>query len=113
MGDSRADSEVISVAFGLIADLAAALGVRNISQRGGCWEHAVDDRWWIAVNGRVDRSVPCSHGNAVPAGHCYVEFNGFPAGLFTPFGGMIAAGTVANEETFCAALRAAITLASS
>ena len=34
--------------------------------------------------------------------------NGWPAGLFHAFGGMIAAGRAANEATFCEALRQAL-----
>jgi len=33
----------------------------------------------------------------VPPFNCYVEFNGWPAGVFNPFGGIIAAGELANR----------------
>jgi hypothetical protein len=42
---------------------------------------------------------------------CYVEYNEWPAGLFTPYDGAMAAGTAANEDALIAALEAAITKA--
>ena len=104
MGD---DTEEVAVVFGLIAELAAALGVRDIGSTEGCWEHALDERWWFAINGHKE-PVKCSQGVTVPPFHCYLEYNGFPAGVFSSFGGQIAAGSAANEETFCETLRQAI-----
>ena len=84
-----------TAAFGTIAELAAALGVRNIKDLPGCWEHRVDDLWWFAINAHAG-PVKCSGGILapleVPPGHCYLEYNGWPAGCFTPWGGEIAAG---------------------
>jgi hypothetical protein len=34
----------------------------------------------------------------------YIEFNDWPVGMITPFGGIIAAGECANENTFIEAL---------
>jgi hypothetical protein len=93
-------------AFAVIAALAEALDVRAINQLPGCWEHQVDDRWWIAVNGHAEQTS-CSHGAAVPAYGAYVEFNEWPAAVFTPVGGEFVAGTAANEEAFIAAVKAA------
>jgi hypothetical protein len=93
--------------FTLLADLALKDGVAPINKLPACWERQVDEHWWIAVNAQKEK-VKCSKGAEIEPFHCYVEFNGFPAGVFTPFGGIIAAGSVANEETFAAAIEAEI-----
>lgn len=95
----------ISTAFALIADLAVSLGVENIKEKyPDCWEHQIDDYWWIAVNGHKE-AKKASMGIEVLPFHCYVEFNGFPAGIFSPFGGSIVAGKLANEDTFIKAIQ--------
>lgn len=96
----------VSEAFNAVVDLALALGVRSIKDMPACWEHQVDEHWHIAINGHhTDRQT--TRGNTVPPFHCYIEFNGFPAGLITPYNGIIAAGSAANEDSFIAALRSA------
>jgi len=91
--------------FVLIGQLAEKDGVMPLPEhrKHGCWERKVGNEWWIAVNPHEDIKR-CSRGANVDSGYCYVEYMGFPAGLFTPWGGSIAAGTVANEETFAKAL---------
>jgi hypothetical protein len=97
----------ISLVFGRIVELAESLGVQRINELPGCWEHKVDERWRIAVNAhREERKT--STGAAVPPLCCYVEYNGWPAGILRPNGGIIAAGTGANEGTLIAALERAI-----
>jgi|SRR5262245_9751187 len=93
--------------FVLIGELAEKDGVMPLHEhrQHTCWERKVGNEWWIAVNPH-EGTKRCSRGANVDFGHCYVEFMGFPAGLFTPWGGTIAAGTVANEESFAAALEA-------
>jgi hypothetical protein len=99
------DHECISVVFALIAELAAALGVREIGTTfPACWELDVDPHWHLSINGHEDEQKNHT-GVPVPPFHCYAEFNGWPAGLFTPFGGVVAAGTVANEAALIRALR--------
>jgi hypothetical protein len=94
-------------AFDLIAQLAIKLGAAPMSKHSGCWRHAVDEHWTIVLNGHEHDQK--HEGVTVPPFHCYVEFNGFPAGLFHPVaGGLIAAGSAVNETTFLAALRAAL-----
>ena len=96
----------VSEAFNAVVDLALSLGVRSIKGLPACWEHQVDEHWHIAINGHhTDQQT--SRGNNVPPFHCYIEFNGFPAGLITPYDGIIAAGSVANEDAFIAALQRA------
>lgn len=108
MTNPETDMPPIVEAFYAIAELAEALGVSDISQQPGCWEHQVDERWWFAVNAHPQDNR-CSRGPEVPAFHAYVEFNGWPAGVFHPVaGGEFAAGTEANEDEFVRAAQAAI-----
>jgi hypothetical protein len=103
--ESNAPTQRLSHVFLAIADLAIALGEAPINKCDGCWEHAIDENWWVAVNPHLEpRST--SSGEEVPSGHAYVKFNGWPAGLLTPFGGTLAAGAAANEDTLIAALQA-------
>lgn len=100
----------LSLAMVRVCDLAFALGVRDLNKRPDCWEHQIDSRWWIAVNGRSE-PTKCTHGPMVQPYQCYIEFNGFPAGIIDPYGGCIAAGEVANEDSFVEAVEAATKLA--
>lgn len=90
-------------AFKKLCDLCIALGASPANKHKACWEHRVDERWEIAFNGHNDPKM-CSHGVVVDPYNCYVQYNGWPAGVFTPYGGCIAAGEGANETTFLAAL---------
>lgn len=99
MGDN------ICEAFAVIADLCIALGEEPLTKHPGCWECVIDARWKIAVNGHP-KAQKCSLSEIpIEPFHCYVEYNGWPAGIFNPYGGTIAAGEAANEHTFIAALR--------
>ena len=89
-------------AFAKIAELAWVLGVRNINTLSGCWTHQVDDLWKITINGHK-REI-----DDIPPFHCAIEYNGWPAGILSPAGGLIAAGQGANEATFIDALDHAI-----
>lgn len=99
-------NDTYSEAFALIADLAAKNGAAPLRQFEACWEHQVDETWKLFINGHREPKKT-SHGLDVPAFHCLVEFNGWPAGLIHPYGGEIAAGSAANEDTLIQALRAA------
>lgn len=94
--------------FVAIAEYATRHGAQSIKDLPGCWEVQIDARWWIAVNGH-DVPTPCSRGGEpVPPWSAYIEFNGWPAGLISARdGGCLAAGELANEATFRAALAAA------
>lgn len=97
----------MSLAVAKLAELVLAAGGAPLNKHEGCWEHQLDEHWWIAWNGhREDRS--CSRAASVPPFHCFVEYNGWPAGLIQPYGGIIAAGAAANENTFIAAIEAAL-----
>lgn len=97
---------MVSLVFALIVDLGNKSGASPITKFDGCWEKQIDTQWWIAVNGHK-APVKCSHGAEVPPVHCYIEYNGWPAGLLNPFEGTLAAGECANEDTFVEALKAA------
>lgn len=96
----------IAAAFAEVAELALALGAREINKLPGCWEHAIDERWRVAVNAHPEERET-ERGAKVPPLSMYVEFNGWPAGVFTAGGGWVAAGSVANEAAFIEAVRAA------
>ena len=97
----------LSEAFVAVAELCEARGEHPITQYAGCWECTVDERWKLAVNGHpVPRKCSLSDEPLAPM-HCYVTFNGWPAFIITPVGGFGAAGAIANEDTFIAAVRAA------
>jgi hypothetical protein len=98
-------------AFVVLADFALSHGCPPLNTLPGCWTRQVDEQWWIAVNGNKEARPAESPQHAgqpimVKPYECYVEYNGWPAGLFSPGGGTIAAGAGANEDTFIAALRA-------
>ncbi len=90
--------------FLAIVDYGLARDVTNIKDLPGCWESQVDDQWWFALNPHKE-PMECSRKTTVPPITAYLEFNGWPAGLFDPDGGCIAAGDIANRDTFLAALQ--------
>jgi hypothetical protein len=92
--------------FAAVAELAISLGVRGINTLPACWEHQVDEHWWVAVNGH-NKPILCSTEASVPPFSIYVVFNGWPAGIIDAHGGCLAAGALANEETFLEAVRQA------
>lgn len=102
--------QAVSVAFMAATDLALALGAERIDRLPGAWVHSVDGNWTIAINGH-GKAVQCEPLDCVaidiPPFHMAVWWNGFIAGLLTPFTGTLAAGDLANEDTFIAALKAA------
>jgi hypothetical protein len=105
--------DTICEAFMAIAELAIALGASPFNKFPGCWEHQVDDQWWVAVNGHREKKQ-CRHeggmsatGADVSPFNAYVEYNGWCAGVISPCGGAFADGSCANEDEFIAALKAA------
>ena len=103
-----ANEAPIAQAFVEMGNLCIAAGAAPLSKHEGCWEHQVDERWWIAVNGHAQPEKRLtSKGIEIQPFHCYVEYNGWPAGILSPYGGVIAAGTGANEDTFIEALKLA------
>lgn len=100
-------SDYIAESFSLVCDLGLELGVRDLSKKPGLWEQKVDEHWWFALNPHAER-ITCSHGGEVPPYCLLIEFNGWPAGFINAAGGSMAAGALANEDTFIAALKEAI-----
>ena len=92
--------------FVLIATIAEHDGAAPLNERDGVWVRRLDDDWLIAVNGHLEPRE--YEGVAVPPFTCYVEYNGWPAGMLTPFDGALAAGESANLDTFATALRQAV-----
>ena len=91
---------------------AQSHGAKDLKNHPGCWESQVDEGWFIALNGHKDPMLTSGgagkgdvvHPIPVEPYTVYVEWNGWPAGILTPFGGTLAAGEAANPETFVAAL---------
>lgn len=100
------DEPEVKEAFVRCAELGLALGVTSINKLPGCWEHQVDERWWIAMNGHRE-NIKASDGFEVPPFNIAIKYNGWPAGIIGAHGGIIAAGSCANEDAFIEALLAA------
>ena len=97
-------SERYSELFCEIVKLAEAEQATPLNKFPGCWECKVDELWLLAINGHEEPKTTAG-GATVPPFECYLEFNGFPAGFVGPFGGVMAAGSAANEDTLIEALR--------
>ncbi len=82
----------LSTAFYMVARLADKLGEAPIKDK--VWTHKLDDHWSIKINGFHEEK------DSVPPYHMMIEFNGFPAGCVSPWEGVFAAGTEANEDEF-------------
>lgn len=94
-------------AFVRVAELCEARGEHPLSRYEGCWECVVDQHWKLAVNGHPEPKKCGLSDTAIEPFHCYVTFNGWPAFIFNPYGGGGAAGAIANEDAFIAAVKAA------
>ena len=92
----------MTVVFGKVVELADVLGVESINDYPGCWEYRISDKWLLKLNGHPEEV------DGIPPFHAYVEFNGWPTGVFNPWGGEIAAGEAANEDILIEALDEAI-----
>ncbi len=91
----------------LVARLADRDGVSNLAARPGLWQRVVDEHWTVYVNAHATEQR--TDGDAPVSAHsCYVEFNGWPAGAFNAYEGWFAAGRLANEDAFLAAVEAVL-----
>lgn len=107
------DAPPICEAFYKLAQLAEKDGIESINKFPGCWTRQIGKHWWVAINGHKSVTKASSPSGAsagdgvdVEPFHAYVEFNGWPAGQFSPYGGWVAAGDAANESTFISAIDA-------
>lgn len=100
----------VCLAMDLIARLALALKAAPMTRWREGWRYDLDAQWTITVNGQREPITVLVMGAPfeIPPFSCAVEYNGWLAGLVNPYGGELAAGEAANEETFCAALGHAI-----
>lgn len=94
-------ADQVSEAFVLLAELALAEGVADTPL--GIWERAFDP-WHVSLN-RDNIARKNVRGLEVPPYSAMVTFNGWPAGIIDPRGGILAAGAAANEDTFIAAIK--------
>lgn len=99
------DDRPFSEAYCAVVDLGLALGAQPLHRHPACWECQVDEQWRVSMNGHRNPQKTTT-GHEVPPFECLVEFNGFPAGLLSPFDGVIAAGAAANEDAFITAVKA-------
>lgn len=95
---------MIPEAFVGIAKLAIKDGVVNLSDRDPCVYERSFGAWRIELNG--SNTAIEWKGRTIPPFSAIVEFNGWPAGLIDPGGGIIAAGEAANEGAFISAIEA-------
>lgn len=101
----------ISYVFDGVLRVAKAQGVRNIKRLPHGWYYRLDDTWEWIVNGTLEPITVTPSGTmgaTVPPFTAAVWYHGWLAGLFSPFEGIFAAGEGANEETFLAAIEAAL-----
>ena len=90
------------------AAYAESIGVSKINELPGAWIAEVDDQWTLAMNGHRNPVAVepdgCMAVDDLAPFTLAVWFNGWLAGFVTPTGGTIAAGELANEDSFIAAL---------
>ena len=99
-------AEPLPEAFAKAVDLFTyelkLLGHEDLQAYPGIFSVQVDDLWEIATHaqaGPIDRLPPYT---------IRIRFNGWPAGVLDAGGGVITAVAAANENTFIAALDAAL-----
>lgn len=86
----------------ILVELAGLLGLENISRKEGCCEIVVDDQWKVAVN---PHDSPMVHNSVlIKPFHTFIWFNGWPAGMMTPFDGCFIESSTANEDEFIRAM---------
>jgi hypothetical protein len=100
-------AENVCEAYVLLAELLMARGAPlPLSDHPGVYEMQIDQRWKVVVNGHHEPvKYDCIE---IEPFHVVAEYNGWPAGIFGPGGGCIAAGECANESTFIEAIKAAM-----
>jgi hypothetical protein len=107
------DEIELTEVFSLVVTLCHALGVVNIKDLPGAWEYRIDDQWEIAVNGHREAIEIPNDGSrrmgcTIPPFESAIWFNGWLAGLMSPFDGILAGGEACNEAALIDALHKAI-----
>ncbi len=95
----------LPLAWVALLEAGVRTGVKDIRSQPGCFEIRIDDNWWVAINPH-DVATECSRKAMVLPRSAYIEWSGWPAGTVDPGGGVIAAGSGANEDAFIEACRA-------
>lgn len=93
--------------FVLVAALAQKLGKTPLNHR--LFIHRVDADWTVAVNGCG--IVKGFKDYSIPPGFCFIEYRAWPAGMFSPHGGLfqgVDKMPESSEAHFIAVLKAAI-----
>jgi len=97
----------LSVVFMKIVELHEALQLPAINRMPGGFHVYEFGPWQVAVNANPHEAIiavkqwgPCT----IPSMNAAIFFNGWLAGIITPFGGTLAAGSEANEDKLIAAL---------
>lgn len=62
--------------------------------------------WRVVFNGTGEAKDRAENHPELPPFAVYVEYNGWPAGIIDPRGGILAAGMAANEDSFIADIEA-------
>lgn len=105
--------------FEKIMDLHEALELPSVAKMPGrIWTCQLDEHWFLALNGDIESQtlgpvLGVTHPMLCPVHpfSCGVWFNGFYAGEFDYRDGVLAAGSLANEDTLIQAIEAAIEMA--
>ena len=77
----------VPVIFGLVMELATALGVSQINQMDGCWEYWWGIGWHVAVNGHKE-VVYTADGPVVPAYPAAIYRHEWPVCMVNQAGGL-------------------------
>lgn len=105
---------LIGEAYGKIAEWAVANGAKG---EPTVWARDLDKRWHVVVNRCPTTQAYERDGlmgiSQLEPYQAAVFFNGWLAGLLSPFDGEFAAGSGANEDSFIEALDKAIAEATS
>lgn len=80
--------------FVWVCALAMALGHRKIDSLPGILIIEIDENWKAKINGHAEEI------ENIPRMACSLEWNGWPAGVGDLGGFCIAAGSMANVDTF-------------
>ncbi len=94
MSEKKKKREV-SELFMLIAALAVREGGKDISDHEGCWEHDINEKWRVAVNGH-EETVKTEFGLSVPPYAALITHLDFPVGILNAVGGHMLYGVEDN-----------------